>query len=645
VANRHHAHSLEVKIAGVPRRARRWDRSTQGAAALGALVLGLLLAGVDDRPSSFALVITPSQLAFGAQPAGSLSALPLTLQNPGPTPIDLSARLTVSDPNFALDPGGCGTGQLAPGGTCVVSVVFQPRVAGAFAGTFRHASGGPLVSLSGAGRAAPVSTPPTPTPPAAPAASRPAAPEKPAPPAPSPQRPPAPVASARFVGSSFTLQADTDKATSVVVSLRNTGQTPIPALQLRFDGGHADDFSLKRGNCLALNVSAECQAIVAFEPKEAGTHEVTLLAEAGDVQLDQAHFTGIGQAPLKPRANVSPAHLQFSRTGESMTIVVQNLGTAPLQLGRFDLDNTNDFNVLAMACANQPVLAPNKACAIFVRFTGRRPATGALTVRHNDPPLATVVDLSAAVNPPTGKVPGVVGSNRDKAAQKITEKNFRVGTIRDEPSCEASGKVIAQNPQEGTTAPEGSAVDLTIASIGQDPATVPRVEKLPRAQAERLVRDARLSIAQRMPTRQIDSMPPGTVVSIRPDAGSRLAPNCEVTLTLAAPLPRISVPSYLGQTLAEAKRTLRTGFLSSFADFQLGNVTAADGAAIQDDTQWVVQSQNPPAGQEVPHQLGNGTVVDLTVARKASPTPAIMRNPRTIRPAVPKSTPPDQVVK
>src|SRR5262249_58991422 len=114
-------------------------------------------------------------------------------------------------------------------------------------------------------------------------------------------------------------------------------------------------------------------------------------------------------------------------------------------------------------------------------------------------------------------------------------------------------------------------------------------------------------------TRPTDGVPAGTVVAIRPEAGSRLAPNCEVTLTVAAPLPRISVPSYVGQTLAEVKQTLRSGFLSNFADFPLRSVTALHGAALQDETQWVVQSQNPPAGQDVPRQLGNATAIDLRV--------------------------------
>src|SRR5262252_7803967 len=124
MAGTHHVHSLEVKVKGGPRRVRRWDRSTKTAAALGAVVLGALLADVNQSP--FGLVMTPSQLAFGARPAGSVTTLPLTLQNPGTTPIELTGRLTFSDPSFAMDTGTCGTGLLAGGGTCVVNILFEP---------------------------------------------------------------------------------------------------------------------------------------------------------------------------------------------------------------------------------------------------------------------------------------------------------------------------------------------------------------------------------------------------------------------------------------------------------------------------------------------------------------------------------------
>jgi beta-lactam-binding protein with PASTA domain len=92
-----------------------------------------------------------------------------------------------------------------------------------------------------------------------------------------------------------------------------------------------------------------------------------------------------------------------------------------------------------------------------------------------------------------------------------------------------------------------------------------------------------------------------------------LAPNCAVTLSIAVPVPRIAVPSYVDQTLAAAKQTLGTGFFAGLATFQLGQVSTTDGSAVQkgEDALWIVVEQSPQAGEQRPR----GTSIDLKVRR------------------------------
>ena len=92
-----------------------------------------------------------------------------------------------------------------------------------------------------------------------------------------------------------------------------------------------------------------------------------------------------------------------------------------------------------------------------------------------------------------------------------------------------------------------------------------------------------------------------------------LAPDCDVTLSLAVPAPKLAVPSYVGQTLAAAKQTLGTGILGGFATFRLGQVSTTDGGAIRrgEDAQLIVVEQSPQAGSQQPR----GTPIDLKVRR------------------------------
>jgi beta-lactam-binding protein with PASTA domain len=589
---------------------------------LAALVLAALIADSENRTPLF--VMAPTQLDFGIQLTGTTVGRTLTMENHGVAPVAVN-RLIPSDSNiFRVQQGDCRDGQVPPGGRCTINVVFSPAVAGVVTGSLQLDNNGPRAELRGEGQllaGAPPpqqvaegtgATPPTGTPSPSPV------------PAPTPtsalQPTPTPLpparsllTAARFSQAPFQVRTEVDASAVDRVGLTNTGETMIGPVSFRFEGGHASDFAVRDETCRRMTPQSECTVAVSFTPREAGAHSATLIAESAGVLLDSKELVGDAIEVRRPHAQLSPSSLQFSKRDEQRTVVVQNTGTAPLRLTRFTLDNTRDFEVDAKACTSGAPLPPAGGCAAFVRFKGRAPATGRITVSHDDPSSSTSVDLSAISTPMLIDVPRLIGSEREDAIRKLQERGLTVGAMAEEPQCESVGRVVAQNPEQNRRVLQGSAVDITLASHGPDPVVVPDVRRQTRAVAERTLRAARLSIAATTRNDVTDSASPGSVTDVRPRPGTMLAPNCAVTLSIAVPVPRIAVPSYVGQTLAAAKQTLGTGFFAGLATFQLGRVTTTENGAIQkgEDAQWIVVEQSPQAGEQRPR----GTSIDLKVRR------------------------------
>jgi beta-lactam-binding protein with PASTA domain len=232
----------------------------------------------------------------------------------------------------------------------------------------------------------------------------------------------------------------------------------------------------------------------------------------------------------------------------------------------------------------------------------------------------TEVELDVAVREiKTVSVPDVVGDDRARAIRKMEEKGLRVGEIKEQAGCEA-GKVVAQTPPEDARVPTDTAVAITVAVPGEGAATMPRLIGLQQNQAEGAVRQSRLTL-RKIDRRETDQQSPGTVIDQKPDPHTTLARGCPVEIVVAAPIPLIVVPSFVGLSEAEARRQLPGGVGGAFAELRLGRVTYRDvDSSSRTDTAVyrrgqvptpTVVSQNPSANSRV----RRGTEVDLVVAR------------------------------
>ena len=199
------------------------------------------------------------------------------------------------------------------------------------------------------------------------------------------------------------------------------------------------------------------------------------------------------------------------------------------------------------------------------------------------------------------KVPDVGGKKRDDALKKLRERGLEA-QFRDQPDCDASGKVVATDPRKDTKVPQGFMVTVYISSTGEDAVTVPSVTNQQLEDAQRELQ--RLGFVVDTRTRRTNDVPENTVLSQKPAANRQLKRGCEVELTISKRIPLIPVPNFIGLSRQEALRQLQR---ISFGGVIRGSVTEVDSKGPPG----IVVDQSPKPGVMVEP----GTPVDLYISR------------------------------
>ncbi len=146
---------------------------------------------------------------------------------------------------------------------------------------------------------------------------------------------------------------------------------------------------------------------------------------------------------------------------------------------------------------------------------------------------------------PTVAVPNVSGQQYDVAFAQLTALEFTVIRIDDGTSNAPVGTVIAQDPEEGRLADQGSAVTLTVSGAE---VTVPEVVGQPYDAASTSLQRLSLVVVRN----NVDSdKAVGTVLASNPPSGTKVPKGSTVTLDVAAE-PGVNVPDVTGKSEQEA---------------------------------------------------------------------------------------------
>ncbi len=215
----------------------------------------------------------------------------------------------------------------------------------------------------------------------------------------------------------------------------------------------------------------------------------------------------------------------------------------------------------------------------------------------------------------TTTVPSVVGQTQTDAQNAITAAGFSVGQVSQLATLDvAPGLVVEQSPSAETKAKEGSAVDISVATIPG--ATVPNVVGKTESAASEMLAEEGLRIGT-VSYVYSSSAAAGEITTQDPSAGTEVSVGAAVSIKVSKGKETDQVPNVVGLSESDAESTLKgAGFTVTTTKAANANVPPGD-----------VISQSPAAGTVV----APGSSVTITVS--------------TGEPSAPKATVPDLVGK
>jgi serine/threonine-protein kinase len=209
------------------------------------------------------------------------------------------------------------------------------------------------------------------------------------------------------------------------------------------------------------------------------------------------------------------------------------------------------------------------------------------------------------------EVPNVTGIAQDEALARLQDDGFQVRASFEPSDTVEIGNVIRTNPTFGTMVEEGSTVEVFVSS-GPEEFPVPPVVGQTRADAERLITDAGLTIGQ-VTERADATFAEGIVIEQDPAPGVRVGAEAPVNLVVSTGPETVLIPDVTNQSERDATAALTgLGLLvrpqdeysdTVPVDLVIRTDPVADTEALLGDTVVIVVSLGP-APVEVPNLIG-----------------------------------------
>lgn len=319
---------------------------------------GVSLSGTGSA-ASVPVVSVAGSVAFPPTQAGSVSsAIDVTVLNAGGASLVVRAAEVIG-PEFAPARDTCTGATVAPGGSCIVTIVFLPPAEGDFRASLRLVSNAPdspaLVTLSGTGTPVPRGTLSV-----APALD-------------------------------FPDQVSGTSSAPRLLTVVNAGNYPVTVSSVLASG----DFSAT-SDCGRIAEGGACGVSVTFLPTATGPRSGTLVirSDASNGEATVA-LSGRGTVVPAPVIRLSVTGISFGNrlmgmAGSAQAVTLENAGGADLSIAGIDV--LGEFAV-ASGCA--AVVAPGANCRLDVSFRPTIPGSrsGKFRVRSNAVSGSSAVDL------------------------------------------------------------------------------------------------------------------------------------------------------------------------------------------------------------------------------------------------------------
>ena len=349
-------------------------------------------------------------------------------------------------------------------------------------------------------------------------------------------------------------------------------------------GGSAENAANSNGHATA--VTSETQVTVP---------NVVSLTQADAEKSLNASGLRLGTVTQKPsntvpRGNVisqDPAALTTAPGGTAVNIVVSSGKGAPTYVNVPDVRGMSEADAkkaLADVGLVGVATAPEESSAV---------KPGQVFKQSIDPgksvPEGTRVSYTVALAPTEVVVPDVTGKSKDDAKKALVDAGLSFDFTVAYDDTVPEGQVISQSIAAGKKVNAGTTVSVVV-SLGKKPVDnvkVPDVTSYSWSDAEKALESAGL-------VAHYTGDPSGVVTAQDVAAGTMVAPNTIVTVTLTVPIQTVAVPDLSNMTLSEAET----------ATDNLGLALDYSG-----DPNGVITSQSPDAGTTV----DVGTTVNVTL--------------------------------
>ncbi len=227
-----------------------------------------------------------------------------------------------------------------------------------------------------------------------------------------------------------------------VVTVTNTGDTPLSIMQIALSGTNRDEFVLvpAETTCAAsLDPRANCRIGVQFKPASIGSKEANLdITSNVTPALVSVPLSGVAVTAPAPEIDVRPLSVAFPATvlneaSASQSLTVYNLGSANLNIGRVTLTSgAAHYGINVAACQDQ-ALAPNRSCVMVVSFkptaTGLQKATVTIESNDVDEPSTTVVFSGLGTATPSGDIAVSAAAEPDLLVKALAFGEHVIGSL------------------------------------------------------------------------------------------------------------------------------------------------------------------------------------------------------------------------
>ena len=221
--------------------------------------------------------------------------------------------------------------------------------------------------------------------------------------------------------------------------------------------------------------------------------------------------------------------------------------------------------------------------------------------------VSALTAMRFAIHGQVVEVPAVVGLTPSDAERTVAGLGLQIEVERQYYSPQIpEGRIMTQLPLPGTKVRRGWQVRVA-QSLGPQRVVIPDVTKQSERAAEWNIQRRGLEVASTAEM-QLPGTPADQVLAQSPPANASQveAPRTSLLVTVASDPPAYVMPSFVGQPLGTAARTLQD------AGFKLGNVSIAPPAAnpessgaaptvppAQPSPASMIVTQTPPVGQKV----------------------------------------------